>query len=479
MARSLQTRLLAGYIFMVALAVFLVGGVLLGGFRRFYLTQARADLTERADYIADALGATTGDGRAVLAGEAADRFDHHSSLVLRVVDGRGRLLASSRAEEKAGASVDSLPGVRAALKGRVASAVVAPDHMPYERLYVAVPVWEGGREESGRPVGAVRLSLTLQDVNVALARLSWLAALAALLALGVCGVASALLARSVSAPLMRMSALADSVRAGRFGGEVVVESQDEIGRLAEALSSMSRRLAEAETERSAFLAAASHELRTPVTNIRATLEALLADSGAALREVRRARFLRGALGEADRLADLVRQLTESLEAQRDVEEPPRAFEPVGVAALVDRTVAAAGPRLIEKQLRVSAAVERDLVVPGDPGRLQQVLANLLENAIRFSPRGGEIALTAARDGGRARITVRDHGPGIAPAARERIFDRFVTIDPSRSRRNGGSGLGLYVARTIVEAHGGSIAAGAAPGGGALLTVLLPCASRIA
>ncbi len=438
MARSLQMRLLAGYILLVTLAVCLVGGYFLGGFRSFYLAQARADLTERAQYLADALGATTTKGRAPLATEAVERFRHHSSLVLRVVDGDGRLLASSRPRERPGASALYLPGVRAALHGQADSAIAQPARTPHERLYVAVPVRAAAGAGSAVPVGAVRISLTLRDVNTALARLSWLAALAALLALGVCGGASALLARGVSAPLRRMSGLAESVRAGRFGGEVAVGTRDEIGRLAEALNSMSRRLSEAETERSAFLAAASHELRTPVTNIRATLEALLAGGGTVLPEERRARFLRGALGEADRLADLVRQLTDLLEARRELEEPATAFEPVGLAALVERTVAAAGPRLVEKQLHARVATDRELVVPGDPGRLQQVLANLLDNAIRFSPPGGEIAVAAVRDGGRARITVQDHGPGIPPEferahLRALRDDRPLAITPERRR----------------------------------------------
>jgi signal transduction histidine kinase len=471
MFRSLHSRLLAGYILLVVLAVGLVGGALLIGIRRFYLNQARLDLTERAQFIAESLGAAEAGARQARAQEAVERFRQHSSLSLLVFDAERRLLASSRRRDLARGGMDRLPGVAAALAGRTASAVALPARAPSERLYVAVPIWPGGMETTGRPEGAVRISLSLRDVNAALARLSWTAGAGVLLALAVCGLASALLAQGISAPLRRMGALAEAVRSGRFGHEVPVASGDEIGRLAEALNAMSRRLAEAEAERSAFLAAASHELRTPVSNIHATLEALLAGGDAS--PERRLRFLQGALAEAERLADLVRELTDltSLEASNGTDRA----EAVRVAELVERTLAAAAPRLLEKQLRARVDVERELRVTGDAGRLQQVLANLLDNAIRFSPPGQEIALSASREENRVRITVRDRGPGIPPEALPHVFERFFTADPSRSRRQGGSGLGLYIARTIVEAHGGTIGAASASGGGALLTVALPAA----
>src|SRR5262249_31033344 len=142
----------------------------------------------------------------------------HSALILRVIDARARLVASSRVQDRPGSSMRELPGMRAALSGRVASAVAPADPAVAERLYVAVPVW-GRSGPAGVPVGVVRLSLLLRDVNAAFARLAMIVALGLLLAFGLCAVFSALLARSISAPLRRMSGLVEQVRRGRFGEE--------------------------------------------------------------------------------------------------------------------------------------------------------------------------------------------------------------------------------------------------------------------
>jgi two-component system, OmpR family, sensor histidine kinase BaeS len=252
---------------------------------------------------------------------------------------------------------------------------------------------------------------------------------------------------------------------------VGVSSRDDVGRLAEALNGMSQRLAEQEQERSAFLATASHELRTPVSNIRATLEALQA-GGDAL-QVRRARFLKGALGEAVRLGHLVEDLMDlaHLEAWA---APLRAGE-LRLRSVLDKTLAAADVRLREKQIRVRVAMSPGVRVWGEACRLQQVLTNVIENAIRYSPRGGEIAVTAALEDDQVSIDIVDQGPGIPAEALPRVFERFFTADPSRSRRHGGSGLGLYIARKIVETHGGSVTAANSSAGGASLTLRLPLA----
>jgi signal transduction histidine kinase len=474
MQLTLQERLLFSYLLLVTLAVVLVTGHLGLSFRNFYLDQARADLLERALYIADTLQREERALRQSRVHEMVARYRRHSALTLRVFDAGGRLVASSLVTEALGAPMHDLPGAREALAGHPISGIIDGGQPSSDRLYVMVPVQTAGLT-LGRPLGAVRLSLKLRDMNAALARLWQIGIIGLLVAVAVCGTVSALLARSISAPLRQLGQMAAQIRSGRLGVTVSLRHKDDIGRLGEAMNGMSRRLAEQEQERSTFLATASHELRTPITNIQASLDALVAAGKASPEQ--RERLLGGALAEARRMGRLVEELMDL--AYLEAGTTRFTMRPVTLDALIDQTMEAAAPRMKEKELRGRREGAPGAAVQADAGRLQQALANLIDNAIRYSPPRGTITITATVDQGRVRVDVSDEGPGIPVEALPHLFERFFTADPSRSRSRGGAGLGLYLVRRIVDAHGGEVAAANAPRGGARVSLLLPVASRCA
>jgi signal transduction histidine kinase len=145
--------------------------------------------------------------------------------------------------------------------------------------------------------------------------------------------------------------------------------------------------------------------------------------------------------------------------------------------LLDEVAEQVAPLAAARQIRLEVAHEGPIPVRADPDRLKQVLLNLVDNALRYTPADGTVRLIAALDpaGATARLQVRDTGPGIAPAHLPHIFDRFYRGDPSRARASGNTGLGLAIARGIVEAHGGTIAAQPGPTGGTAFTIVLPAA----
>jgi two-component system phosphate regulon sensor histidine kinase PhoR len=228
-----------------------------------------------------------------------------------------------------------------------------------------------------------------------------------------------------------------------------------------------------------FVANASHELRTPVANIRAIAETLLdAPEDARLA----ARFHPQILTEAQRLSRLVNDLLDLARLEKQSEEQTYELpEAVDLVTVIYQVVGQSKYKALELRVAVecefAADCRRDVVVAGDAAALEQVVFNLLDNALDHTPPGGEITLRVAASTAPERkqfvLTVSDTGVGIPAEDLPRIFERFYRADKVRSRAQGGTGLGLAIAKHIVENHGGQITAGSTPGQGATFTVTLP------
>jgi signal transduction histidine kinase len=266
-------------------------------------------------------------------------------------------------------------------------------------------------------------------------------------------VVTQVLARGMTSPLREMTAAARSMATGDYSRRVQATSRDEVGELATAFNRMAEDLASVDRQRRELVANVSHELRTPVTALRATLENLVdgvADPDPAT--------LRTALAQTERLGTLVAQLLDLSRLEAGV--VPLDLTDLPVAAFLDEAVD--GARLVDGAVERSVVWEVEVEPPGltvraDAARLHQVVANLLDNAARHSPPGGRVRVSAAPVATSAAVVleVSDEGPGIAPADRERVFERFHRAGAAQSV-TGGTGLGLAIARWAVELHGGTI-----------------------
>jgi two-component system, OmpR family, phosphate regulon sensor histidine kinase PhoR len=220
-----------------------------------------------------------------------------------------------------------------------------------------------------------------------------------------------------------------------------------------------------------FVANVSHELRTPLTAIRGYVEALL--DGATDEEESR-RFLEVIGRHSTRMERLVKDLLRL--ARLDARQEALERAPCDVQQLFRGVVADLAPTIEAKRQHVSIEVPReDASVSADPAKLHDIVRNLVENAVNYSPEDAEVRLAAARSNGQFTITVSDSGPGIPADDLTRVFERFYRVDKSRSRP-GGTGLGLAIVRHLVELHGGTASAANRPEGGAIFTVTLPGAS---
>jgi two-component system, OmpR family, phosphate regulon sensor histidine kinase PhoR len=236
-----------------------------------------------------------------------------------------------------------------------------------------------------------------------------------------------------------------------------------------------RRAAQADRSRRELILNVSHELRTPVASIQAHLDSLLMPSGERPDEAEARRYLEVTAGETRRLAALVDDLLTL--ARADAEGLQLDLRSVDVGAMVASVTEALAP-LARRERRVTVvagSIEPGLTAVADPGRLAQVLQNLVRNGIMHTPEGGAVSVEAARtpDGSGVELAVSDTGAGIAPEDLQRVFERFYRTDESRTRDSGGFGLGLSIARDLVEAMGGTISVSSQLGLGSTFRVRLP------
>jgi two-component system sensor histidine kinase ChvG len=491
------------------LAVNVVALVLLAG-SLFYLDSYRNQLlTERfqlaeaeAEIIADALeNATRRERKALLAKMGADQ-----QLRLRLYDRKGKLSVDSFAlADPSFTLTDPVtePGYQQAARAldrgmdfilgappipnyedpespdaavwpeieeaRALSATVvrnrlAPDRTPV--ITAAVPVGTKG-EVLMTTRNAADITQNVRDARQTLAIVVGAALIVTILL-------SLFLARTIVQPLRSLVRAAVRVRLGR-DREVVVprlpERRDEIGLLARALSDMSAALRHRIDAVETFAADVAHEIKNPLASLRSALETLEKVDDPALR-----RQLSAIAAHDVRRID--RLVTEIADASRiDAELSRTTFEPVDMVTLIRAIIAERGRREINRSCRIALVCHRTdvMLVPGDAPRLERVIENLLDNAVSFCPAGAEIEVDLTRDEERVEIAVSDHGPGIPEEAREKIFERFHSVRPEDEDFGSHSGLGLAIARTIVEAHYGNLSANPRADGetGARLVVDLP------
>jgi signal transduction histidine kinase len=282
------------------------------------------------------------------------------------------------------------------------------------------------------------------------------------------------LARRLSHPLQELHDAVTGVAAGNLQQEVGPRGGSELEDVARAFNTMAHRLRESERQRQELLAAIAHELRTPLSIIEGNLEAMLDGVREPTPDLLATLHTQSAL-----LSQLITDLRDlSLAEARQLTLRRR---PVDLAVLCRESVDAMGLWIEERKVIAQVRSEGDTTAAVDPDRLRQVVQNLLHNAVRFTPAGGRVLLTATavpHDQDRwVKLEVDDEGPGIPADDLSRVFEPFYRVDPSRSRASGGTGMGLAVVRLLVQVHGGSVRAENRPEGGSRFIVLLPASAE--
>jgi signal transduction histidine kinase len=276
-----------------------------------------------------------------------------------------------------------------------------------------------------------------------------------------------LVSQRILTPVRSLNVAALRLGQGDLKQRVSVQDQGELGRLAQTFNVMAENLEKAEQQRRHMVADVAHELRTPLSNIRGYLEAV--KDGVVQPDAQTIDTIYQQVIHLSRLVEDLRLL-----ALAEAGALKLDMQPESMYELARKCVDAFSPRAAAKGLTLTMEASSDLPLAAmDRTRVSQVLSNLLDNAIFHTSEGGRVTVKVEEAQGRVKVLVRDTGIGISEEALSHIFDRFYRVDPSRARATGGAGLGLTIAKQIVEAHGGSIRAESVVGEGSVFTFELP------
>lgn len=464
---SIRWKLSVTYLIVVSSALVFVGVHLAREFEAVYTRRTTVDLLNFARVVALHAyeGLSTRDPAEVrlhLRGAGHESSDPR----FVITDASGTIVGVVGEPESAVGTRDTAAAVGSALAGAEVAGVDRT-HGSDAAVYAAVPVRSGS---GGRVVGVVYAWLPLGFLGAELRHIRWVIGGSVSAAFLVAAILGAVLARGIAGPIQEMQRVANRLAAGRLGERVPVRSRDELGELARSLNYMAGELERVDATRRAFIADASHELRTPVANLAVAVEALQAVIGTDPDQARAA--------SAD-LEREVKRLTELIENLLDLSLAESGQVRLNLAALSPGELAlrAVHPfqgRAAQAGVTLSTEIPQRLSrVTADADRTVQVLTSLLDNALKVTPPGGRITVGASEQRAHVLLSVADTGPGIPATELPHVFDRFYRVDKARARGRGGAGLGLAIAKRLVEAQGGIIMVESEPGQGARFVVALP------
>jgi heavy metal sensor kinase len=467
--RSLSFRLVTWYAGVLTLVFILIGVLTIVLLREYLESNVLDTQARRARQIADTLvAAEARTGELTMAREVEEFYAPEANeRFIRITRGDGHVVYASGNPRDGSFDPTTVPAPSLTRQGEF----LRKERFLKGSVLIAAQTHSGA--DGSRYVVEVGVSTTRTEETVRQVLL--------MLAIGfpvaVCVAVSGgfILVRRALKPVDNLSQKAAAITQHNLSERLpVVRTGDELERLSLSLNLMISRLEDAINSSKQFVADASHELRTPLAVLRGELENLAQD--AQLRSATRER-LGSALEEVDRLAEIVEGLLAL--SRLDTGEAQAEWVKFDLSELVATTTDQISLLAEDKKIAVSCNGAEHVMIQGDRARLKQVLVNLLDNAIKYTPIGGHISLTTAQDNGWAVLDVEDDGIGIPAEAMPHVFKRFFRVDGSRSRDQGGAGLGLSIVKSICDAHGARIEVRSVSGRGSRFRLTFPTLPRAA
>ena len=319
------------------------------------------------------------------------------------------------------------------------------------------------------PIGAVLLSTPVDELRQAILPVEAQLMTVFLVVAAAALIAAFVFAISLTAPIKAMTSAIRRMGKGDLTARVKVHASGELKELADSYNAMAEKIENFDQSRSQFVQNASHELKTPLATMKLLLENLIYQPD--MPSELRAEFMQDMNHEIDRLSGIITDLLTL--TKMDSEETAIKHEKFDFTELCIGAVHALQPAAEKNRLTLTMDVAKDVTLQGDESKLGQVIYNLIDNAIKYTPEGGSVHVTMKADGRNAVFAVRDTGVGIPEEDAKHIFDRFYRVDKARSRETGGTGLGLSIVRQMVQLHRGEIKVDSVFGKGSTFTVTLP------
>lgn len=463
--RSIRWRLTGWYVCLLGGVLFLFSAGTYVAVYRLLVQNFDGVLASQATLIVKTINITDSqlrfDNNALRIGRINDEH------VVRIYDADGELIYNDNSKESAPELAEAVPG---ALSGSRQHTQIEGHEGPMRVLTDPITV-------DGHVVGALQVALSLEEVRDTMRTLLKVLLLLAPAMLLLASAGGLLLAHRALNPLDRMTRTAQQISAENFSRRLDLRGpDDEVGRLARTFDAMITRLQAAFDQQRRFTADASHELRTPLT-------AMIGQIDVAVDRPRAAESYRDTLLSVREQAQRLARMTNDLLflARSDVQPRLVQHEPIDLGQLLPAIVAQTEPLAQARDQALIYEPSGPLPVCGNEDDLIRLFLNLIDNAIRYTPPGGTITVVAdqlsapssTHAPGLIRIRVSDSGPGIAPEHLPHLFERFFRADRGRARAQGGSGLGLSIAQTIVQSHGGQLTVASELGSGSTFTATLP------
>lgn len=466
MLTSIRARLTLTYIFLILAVMGVISVFLLNMLENYHLDYQKETMANSASLVAEISSSfMQRDSDLLILSAMAEDMARQINARVIVVDRKGMVLGDS--ERVGGYFGKSLlrPEINAALEGETGSSVQYSQSLGQKVMQVAVPVTLEGEIR-----GAVFLSASLDMIYDTLGTVRRFIITATILALVLVGFFAALMAKTFTTPIEELTSAARQMAAGNLKQDIPVRHEDEIGQLTRQFNHMSSKVMETNRQLRDFVANASHELRTPLTTINLLVDSLkdLAEDPGVREE-----FISDIQGETQRLIDLVSDLLDlaRLDGQEGKKSPQKALN---LTELVRGVIQSVSSRMERKGLTLDYR-EKNTTLPvmANPDELKQVLNNLLDNAIKYTPQGGSIRVEVRGGAREAFVAVADTGCGIPGGDLEKVFERFYRVDKARSREQGGTGLGLSICRELIAKHQGEMWAESQEGKGSTFYFVLP------
>ena len=321
----------------------------------------------------------------------------------------------------------------------------------------------------GEIIGAVLISTPVTELRQAIQEVESQLLTVFIVVAGAALMAALIFAFTLTAPIKALTRTIRRMGKGDLTARVDVQTSGELKELADSYNIMAEKIENFDQSRSQFVQNASHELKTPLATMKLLLENLIyqPDMPAELR----AEFMQDMNNEIDRLSGIITDLLTL--TQMDAEQTPLTLKTVDFTALCEETLHALQPAASKANLTLDDHLARNVSLMADESKLSQVVYNLIDNAIKYTPEGGKVIVNLHTDSRQAVLSVHDTGIGIPEKDVPHIFDRFYRVDKARSRETGGTGLGLSIVRQMVQLHGGEITVESASDAGSVFTVTLP------
>lgn len=449
MNKSIFKKLLTSYIGLVILAIAIVGSMQVYLIDHYLIKSKEQEMTVRSQELSDMvkpfLIANIDPRPVVLDVNRADRI---LGTEVWVIDRNGKVITASADHLYCEGNTLEAMDLEQLKSGNVSIRKGQSEYFKESVIRAIAPVIHNKEF-----IGGVILYSPITGVNDTSKNMLKIHLVAAFLGILISIGIGVLLSQQITRPIKRVCEITSNIAEGKFDERVEIDSKDELGVLASSINHMTRRLSELEKMRRNFVANVSHELRSPLTSIQGYIDALIQGKGKNKEDEKT--YLLILQKETLRLSRLVNDLLEI--SRFDSQTAPFNMDEFPMRSIMERAVTSLRMQTAAKHLTIHSHIPSDLpLCYGDEERIEQVLYNLLDNAIRYSSAGGAIQISATPLADEVLVEITDFGQGIPAQDLPFIWERFYRVDKSRSRNEGGTGLGLAIVKEIIDKHGGQV-----------------------